>query len=314
MEPFTLPLSNKGTVTGICYIPKYPVSAQPYYPLIVGLHGGTYRSDYFDANEKHTAAIASKAFGVPFVSIDRPCYGGTDSLLPIPEDSSFDKETGVWLHQYIFPALWRHFGVPNACTCIVALSHSLGVMGGIIATALHAQDAEVSYPVGGLIMSGLGTRHLTLSREGPGADDSQMPKEVVTTYPPEVKDALMFRQGTVDPDILALTEKLHSPAPLAEIQSLQPWLSTWEHRWAPHITVPVMFALSEQDSFFEGTKDHVEACARAFRSSSRIDASLVTGAPHCLELSYWSQGWYARCFGFALECATEFAIKSQSKN
>lgn len=67
-----------------------------------------------------------------------------------------------------------------------------------------------------------------------------------------------------------------------------------------------MFALPEQDCFFEVTTENIRDCMAAFSKSKRVDGSLVQSAPHCMELSYWSQGWYARCFGFAMECSISF--------
>ena len=64
----------------------------------MGIHGGGYKSAYFDADSKHTASIASQAFGVPFVAIDRPCYGGTTSILPITLDSSYPDECAIPPH------------------------------------------------------------------------------------------------------------------------------------------------------------------------------------------------------------------------
>lgn len=68
--------------------------------------------------------------------------------------------------------------------------------------------------------------------------------------------------------------------------------------------------VSELDLFFVATEEEVEVCLNAFKKSSRVEGGLVRNAPHCLELSYWSQGWYARCFGWAMECATSFAMQT----
>jgi hypothetical protein len=97
-----------------------------YKPLIVGIHRGGYKSGYFDADPKHSASIASKAFGVPFVAIDRSCYGGTTSNLPIPLGSTYPDECAKQLHHHILPKAWAKVGIPNNCNSIVILGHSLG--------------------------------------------------------------------------------------------------------------------------------------------------------------------------------------------
>lgn len=68
-----------------------------------------------------------------------------------------------------------------------------------------------------------------------------------------------------------------------------------------------MFSLVEDDPFFVSTEEEIKICVKSFKSSVRVDGSLLKGAPHCVELSHWSQGWYARCLGFAMECAASFA-------
>lgn len=57
------------------------------------------------------------------------------------------------------------------------------------------------------------------------------------------------------------------------------------------------------------SKEEVDVCLAAFKKSERVEGGLVQKAPHCLELSHWSVGWYARCFGWALECAASFAVE-----
>ncbi|KAI9372331.1 hypothetical protein BJX61DRAFT_452934 [Aspergillus egyptiacus] len=312
MLPFKLTLSNNATVAGIHSIPPQAPSnapSTPHRPLIVALHGGTYDCHYFDGTPECSASVASAAFNIPFISIDRPCYGATSSFLPVPEGSDFNQETGHWLHHYILPALWSNFG--RGCNCVVLLCHSLGVMGGIIAAAMHAQDKNPSYPLGGLIASGLGEKPPS-SPESTATPPPNMHIRIGPNHllmPVDIKDQVMFRPGSCSADVLAQSERLNVPIPDAEIQHFQSaWFPTWREKWARHVVVPVMFALVEKDPFFEATRPELESCLAAFRNSVRVDGSLVNGAPHCMELSYWSQGWYARCFGFAMECSASVLI------
>ncbi|KAL6922471.1 hypothetical protein FSST1_006497 [Fusarium sambucinum] len=304
MQSFKHTLSNNGTVTGIHSIPSLSKSTAPR-PLIVGLHGGCYDSQYFDAIPDHSAVTMSVALNVPFVSIDRPSYGGTSSVIPIPEDSDFNQETGIWLHQYILPKLWSEYGVPNNCNSIVLLGHSLGVMGAIVAASLHAQDNSPTYPLGGLITSGMGQTQSPFMKNTPPS--FKPVDENYVRFPIESKDSVMFKPNTVAPEVLDQTKRLDSTLPVAEGALFpQVWLPVWKEKWAAQVIVPVMFSLVNDDPFFVVNKEEIEDCARAFRSSVRVDTSVVRGAPHCVELSYWSKGWYARCFGFALECAAGF--------
>jgi pimeloyl-ACP methyl ester carboxylesterase len=308
MEPFTLTLSNNAILAGVHSLPApSPASSPKHRPLIVALHGGTYDCHYFDATLKYSASNTSKAFGIPFIAIDRPCYGGTTSLLPVPKGSTFSEETGRWLHEYILPALWKEFGVPNDCSAVVLFCHSLGTIGGIVAAALHAGDANPAYPLSGLIASGMGDKQNDRTKGTPAMSPNAGPEHVL--FPLPLKDHVMLKPGTVDPEALEQSERLNAVSPVAELCGYPAWLGVWKE-WAAKVKAPVMFALVEDDVFFESTEEEVKICTGAFVKSPRVDGSLVRGAPHCMELSYWSQGSYARCFGFAMECAAGVGVSS----
>ncbi|KAH6685446.1 hypothetical protein F5X68DRAFT_241662 [Plectosphaerella plurivora] len=309
MPSLRFTLSNNGVVTGAYSVPTSSSTLPEHRPLVVGLHGGTYDHQYFEATPKYSASRIANTLGVPFVAIDRPCYGGTTSIFPPPEDSTFPHETGLWLHRYILPKLWAEIGVPNGCNCIVLLCHSLGVMGGVVAASLHAQDSAPAYPLGGIITSGLGDKQsefMTTNKPELTADRINY-----TVSPTASKDKLMFKPGTVEAEVLEQSERLNSPSPPPETALFAAtWLPSWKEKYAAHVRVPVMFCLVEGDAFFISNEEEVEVCVRAFKSSPRVDGSLLKGAPHCIELSKWSQGWYSRCFGFALECAATLALAS----
>lgn len=301
-------LSNNGVVTGAYSVPTASASTLPdQRPLVVGLHGGGYDHQYFEATPKYSAAKTANGLGVPFVAIDRPCYGGTTSIFPPPENTTFPHETGTWLHRYILPKLWTEIGLPNRCTCIVLLCHSLGVMGGIVAASLHAQDPAPAYPLGGIIASGLGDKQSTFMTTT--QPENVADRDNYSLAPVALKDKLMFKPGTVESEVLEQSERLNAPSPPSETALFaKTWLPSWKEKYAAHVRVPVMFCLVEDDVFFMANEEELTVCVQAFKRSLRVDGSLINGAPHCIELSKWSQGWYARCFGFALECATTLAL------
>lgn len=306
MQQFKLTVPNNGTVTGAHCIPPPSNLSSEHRPLVVGLHGGTYDHHYFDATPKYSASVTSIALNIPFVSIDRPSFGGTSSIVPISEDFDFPQESGKWLHQYILPKLWTEFGVPSQCNSVVLLCHSLGVMGGTIAAALHAHDENPLYPLGGLIASGMGDSLVASGRDQ--QSDVDYSSTEYTTFPLDAKDAIMFKPRTVAGEVLQESARLNAPTPVAEINSYATkWIPIWKEKWAALVTVPVLFALVDNDPFFVVNEEELETCVKAFRKSVRVDGSLVKDAPHCIELSFWSQGWYARCFGFAMECSAAIA-------
>ncbi|KAK5661071.1 hypothetical protein OQA88_10961 [Cercophora sp. LCS_1] len=293
MGSFTLTLANGATLTGWANLPIAPSTYPKYRPLMVGLHGGTYSSDYFHVDEKHTAAIASNALGVPFVAINRPGYKDSTSFDPIPEGSSYHETYGEWLHKFILPAVWGKFGVAQGCNGVVLLAHSLGVSGAVITAALHAhetseQERKPNYPLAGIIISGLGIQPV---RERPA---DRPPNEIpeFITFPDDLKDDMFIPKGTCDPSIYKHTKRLNLPVPFREVQDAwDVWLPRVRTDWAPHVRAPVMIGLAERDIYWKGTEEHAREFMAAFSASSRVDGSVVKGAPHNMEMSYWSQGW-----------------------
>lgn len=305
MESFKLTLSNQGTVSGAHSILKTTSSLLRNRPLIVSLHGGCYDHQYFDALPGYSASTASNAFGVPFVTIDRPSYGGTSSVLPVPRDSDFTTESAFMMHRFILPRLWSEFGQPNGCNSIVLLSHSLGVIVGVATAALHGRDEQPAYPLAGLIASGMGDTQ-SASMRGKTVSYPQVDNDHALMAV-EGKDAVMFKPGTYDPEMLNESERLNAVAPIPELVEFPTkWMAVWKEKWAPAVKVPVMYSLVDDDPFFVVNQEELDRCVKAFTSSSRAEGSLILGAPHCVELSYWAQGWYAPCFGFAMECSASF--------
>jgi pimeloyl-ACP methyl ester carboxylesterase len=321
MQPFALTLENKASLSGLCNIPDDENGLVTYRPLVVALHGATYTSEYFDVDAKHSAALQSNALKVPFVAIDRPGYGNSTSFHPISEDSSYPELYDEWLHKYILPAIWKQFGIPQKCNTIILHCHSLGTTGAVIAAALHAREElertddtslrekakeDVSqYPLGGIIVSGFGTQ--LINKEFHIANIDEPPKEI--NFSSDVKNQMMLPPGTARLEVYGYTSRLNNPCPFDEVHTI--W-STWVPRvrteWAPQVKVPIMIGIAEKDCFWKGTDEHADDFASIFTASTHVDANVIKRAPHNLEMSYWSQGWYARSFGFALECAISFSI------
>ena len=279
----------------------------------MAIHGGSYSSAYFDADAKHTAVLCSKALGVPVVAIDRPTYQETSSFYPIPEGKTYHEELAAQLHKYILPTIWKEYG--QGCGSMVLHCHSLGTPSAVILAGWCAQERAkgetLAYPLSGLTISGFGSsgqNKPSLIQQGGGALPDPPPEYI--DFPLDLKDNSMLEKGTVDPAIYKQTERLHNRMMYAELGDYDVvWAGGKWRALCGAVEVPVMIGLAERDSLWRGTEEHVREFAAGFSSSERVDASLVTGAPHCIELSYWAQGWYARSFGWALECAAAYAAK-----
>ncbi|WYZ46165.1 hypothetical protein EsH8_IX_000390 [Colletotrichum jinshuiense] len=308
MQAFKLRLPDGKTVSGLHSIPPAADKAADraaYRPLIVGLHGASYSSAYFDV-DSYSAKHISVAMGVPFIAIDRPGYEYTSPIESIPEESSFYEEWGTFLHRSILPALWVEFAVPNGCSSISLHCHSMGTPGACVAAALHAEEASPTYPLAAVSLSGFGNAVANVATEETTPPANPPP---TISLPYHVKDAIMIPPGTADPSVYTHTARLDRPMPYREQADLRrKWLETWHEKFAGKIQVPVLIALAEQDKFFLARDKDVQEYAAAFTGSQRVEGSVIPGAPHNLEMSYWSQGWYARAFGFALEATASLAI------
>lgn len=108
----------------------------------------------------------------------------------------------------------------------------------------------------------------------------------------DIKDEVMFRPGTCSAEVSAQSERLNGVIPEVEIQHFRGvWLPSWKEKWAGRVQAPVIFALVEDDTFFEATTQEIESCVAAFRKSVRVDGSLIGGAPHSLVIvSYLCSG------------------------
>ncbi|OHE94976.1 hypothetical protein CORC01_09770 [Colletotrichum orchidophilum] len=317
MQAFKLTLPDGKTVSGLHSIPAPAAAAAAaadnplrpaHCPLIVGLHGGTFSGTYFDIDDTYSARHISAATGVPFIALDRPGYNDTTPVGDaIPASSSFYEEWGTVLHRTILPALWDEFAVPSGCSAIALHCHSLGAPGACVAAALHAEETSPAYPLAAITISGFGNAVKNYRTEDFTPPDDPPPSHV--HFPHHIKDMLMFPPGTADASLLRHTARLDHPMPYRETADLRSkWLAGWRDKFAGRIAAPVLIGLAGRDGLWFSKEEDVREYIAAFTGSRRVEGSVIPGASHNIEMSYWSQGWYARIFGFAMEGAASLAI------
>lgn len=327
MQPFTLTLPNAATLnlpnattlTGLAAIPPPPTTPNPPpRPLIVALHGGSHSAHYYDFDATHTATPLSTALAVPFIALNRPTAPPPPSATA--RRAHFEHQ-GAWLHAHALPHLWTTYGLPARCTAIVLLAHSLGTPPAVVAAALHAADAAPAYPLAGVAFSGFGAR----LQEGfapfdePAADGGD---EGWRVLPAARKVAALLPRGTAEEGVrerYGRDERLNTRVHGEETGSCaREWFPRWKEEWGAMVAVPVMVGLAGAETMWEVSEEHAEELRIGFGGGvggrgNRVDVGLMPGAPHNLEMSYWAQGWYARTFGFALECAAEFEVRKRGK-
>jgi pimeloyl-ACP methyl ester carboxylesterase len=297
-EPLLIETVDGSRVSGIQCTPHALHATDKHKPLLVLLHGGRCHAHYFNLDDEHTIAAFADTFATPTVAIDRPCYGQTTTIVPVPPHSTFHRETGRLLHEQILPALWQKYGVTNSCTGLVVMAHSLGVPGLINAASLYSVSKESSrYPLAGLILSGWGTRqheeHVKQRLSWDSEQIRQNRKLMMLNLPASHDTDSAFDRSL---DFQTVSGPVEEAAELAN--------GTWASYWAESarsINVPIMYALAEHDWLWHGTEEHVEEFRSYFPNSPNFESRVVLGAPHAIEWTQYSKGWYARCFAFAID-------------
>ena len=305
MSAFTVTLPDGKSLTGKTYFwHEFPASHTAALPLIVAVHGGSYTSSYFDADENHTIRHISQATGIPVIAIDRPGYGGTSPLAEGPPQSSFIKEQGEYLHRQILPFLWKEHAARLGVSSIFLYAHSIGGAVAVVAASLHgSQHAESEYPLCGISVSGVGSNVKTLPM-----DDlfNLSPRELdgmKTRFPNDQKDMLMLGPTKLhDPAILEQTERLQHEVPVEELRDINVlWRGYWK-QYAAEVAVSVLYTLGEYDALWNTSDQDVKDFAEGFVKAPTVEPRRLLSAPHCIELSLQGTGLTLRTFGFATEC------------
>ncbi|KAL8953391.1 MAG: hypothetical protein Q9222_000768 [Ikaeria aurantiellina] len=317
MEAFSLRVSENAVVTGL----RTPIllgAPHKDTPLIVALHGGSYSAAYYDVVPTNSAAPCSDFFRVPFIAINRPGYLDSTPLpAPIPEDSSYCQEEGKYLHNEILPSIWKMYSKEFQISSIIILAHSLSVPMTVVAAALSAKSSseEPSYRLAGIILSGFGTTLRTDTQDymGPKLAEYPQPDPNGIHFPTSLKDEIMLcsrSPGITSPEVLKHSEELNvtscSQGEWSDGGYL--WPTYGKEHYMQHVKCPVMYALAGEENLWVANAETLDGFADSFKRSSRVDKGIVNGAAHCMELGRAGRGWYARVFGWAIECGIAFGL------
>lgn len=185
---------------------------------------------------------------------------------------------------------------------------------------LYARDPTPRYPLAGLILSSLGTRPVvhdqTPSVDNTTSSNSSTPPPAEMYFPTEVKRDLMFSEAKwkcVDPALAPLLEVQSTCILLEELVDLRTQWATYRASYSQDVEVPILYVHGERDWLWEASKETLAEFAALFPKCPKFDTSLMLDAPHALEWSEVGQGWYARCFGFAVEVCGSQGIRNLVK-
>ena len=196
---------------------------------------------------------------------------------------------------------------------MVLSCRSLAVPPAIIAAVKNA--SRPTSPLAGLILSGWGAETSMHPFGSPaGLPSKDKPGHLVFTE--EAKNTAMFgnaSQGSYDPAVLKHTNRLNTSFAIEEVMHInrekRGWWSYWEQDYAKKLEIPVMFAVGSNDYLWNGSPQAVDKFIAAFSCNHHITGRSIEGAPHALESSKWSVGWYGMCYSFAIQAAETHAWK-----
>lgn len=283
-----------GDLSGRSYRPDGALS--PRTPLVVAIHGGTYTSGYFDIPGCSLFAQAA-ANRIPLIAPDRPGYEGS-LVLPSAEMDIAGQA------RYLTGALgdaWQRHG--TGTTGIVLLGHSIGAA---IAAQIAANlaDAPGRFPLLGLAISGVCLN--TPPEFGPLW--AQLPDTPKVEMPAPVKDMVMFGpEGSYDTAVVRASDSANAAAPKAELLDI---VGGWQRNALDilrRINVPVHYRQAEIDRLWIVNQGEVDGFAKALVGALRVDAAMLRGTGHCIDLHHVGRALQMQQLGFALQCASEYA-------
>lgn len=256
-------------------------------PLVIAIHGGSYSSAYFDV-PGYSLLLAGDRSDVPVIALDRPSYGLSTPLAP--EDSTIARNAEVLVQAVA--GIWETRKTSHAGVFLIG--HSIGA-----ATAVTMAARKPSWPLIGIAISGVG---LSVA---PGDDVrwAALPAGLVT-LPAEIKDFVMFGPpGTYGADMPAASHVANTTCPRAELIDIT---TTWPRvvrEVTAEVEVPVHYRQAEFDRLWVASREQVDAFAKAFSKSPRVDSRLFADAGHCIDFHSPAAVFHEEQLTFALDCA-----------
>ncbi|MDQ6695910.1 MAG: alpha/beta fold hydrolase [Actinomycetota bacterium] len=258
-------------------------------PLLVALHGGTYTSAYF--------AVAGGPFGSFFdvaarngfdvVSIDRPGYGASDSLL--------DDENDFLRQAEILDAVVSELAGDLGARSVVLVGHSIG---GMIALEIAAR--RPAWPLVGVSATGMGAR---IPPGGAAEQLGSAPLEGVIDLPIPDREAVMFGPAGVSEHAREAARASYAPTPFIELKRAPMWARERLDKVAAEVAVPVQNFLAEHDALWDSSTEALDDFASRFADGAGATATLVRGVGHSIDHHLLGASVHLQQLAFAYACA-----------
>ena len=258
-------------------------------PLLVGLHGGTYTSAYFEIAGGPAGSFVDVATrnGFDVLTIDRPGYGPSDLL---PEDSNDFTVQAALLDSTINDCV-EHAGAQ----AVVLVGHSIG---GMIALEIAAR--RPSWNLIGVTATGMGAR---IPPGGAAEQLGSAPLEGVIDLPVPDREGVMFGPvGSTEAGRTAARAS-YAPTPFIELKLAPFWARIRLDDVAANVAVPVHNVLAEFDALWDSSPDALADFESRFAAGAGATSSIAPGVGHSIDHHTIGVATQLRQLAFACSCA-----------
>jgi pimeloyl-ACP methyl ester carboxylesterase len=273
-----------------------PPAAQPGYPLLVALHGGSYTSRYFTVAGTPAGSFVDVATrnGFRARAINRPGYGDSGSL---PDsDNTFARHAEL-VDGLVERLISEVAGTPS----VVLVGHSIG---GIIALEVAAR--RPAWSLAGVSVTGVGARP---AASGLADQLGALAASGMIDLPVADRDQALFGPpGSYTEAARAAAHDSYAPAPAVELSNAATWPRRHLAGVAAQVRVPVQHMVAEFDCVFDSSAGARTEFISQFDPSVEVTSSTVPGAGHSVDHHLASGEVHLAQLAFALRCARQLAL------
>jgi pimeloyl-ACP methyl ester carboxylesterase len=273
-----------------------PATAQPGYPLLVALHGGSYTGRYFAVAGAPAGSFLDVAArnGFRTVAVDRPGYGESDSL---PDTGNTFARQAELIDGLVGQLVSDAPETPS----VVLVGHSIG---GIIAFEVAAR--KPAWNLAGVTVTGVGARPESTGRaEQLGA----LAAGGLIDLPVADRDQALFGPvGSYTEAARIAAHDSYAPAPVVELANAARWPRQRLAEVAGQVRVPVQSMVAEFDCVWDSSAAACAEFAGQFDPSVEVSSTTVPGAGHSIDHHVASTEVQLAQLAFALHCARQFAF------
>ncbi|WP_067474388.1 alpha/beta hydrolase [Actinomadura hibisca] len=266
-------------------------------PLLVGLHGGTYTSAYFDVPGGPLGSFADLAArnGFPFLTVDRPGYGDSGTLPE--EENDFARQAEI-LDEVIARSV-----ADLPAREVVLVGHSIGGM-----ICLEVAARRPAWPLAGVAVTGMGAR---IPAGGASEQLAAIPAGDMIDLPVPQRDAVMFGpEGSFTEAAREAAHGSYAPTPMVELRRAPVWARERLAKVAAQVAVPVHNVLAEHDALWDTSPEALAEFVACFAAGAGATAEIAPGVGHSLDHHLLGARLHLQQLAFAYTCSTTRRVRA----